>query len=357
MKSYKIAVLPGDGIGVEIVPEAIKVMEAVGAKLGYSFEYEEGLIGGAAIDETGDPLPADTIALCKNSDAVLLGAVGGAKWDSLPVPKRPEIGALLPLRKELGLFANIRPAFVYDELADASTLKKEVVSGTDLVTFRELTGGIYFGKKTRGEDEKGAYALDEDKYYVSEIERIARLAFEAARKRRNKVTSVDKANVLESSRLWRETVVALHEREYKDVELDHLYVDNAAMQLVLRPSSFDIILTENMFGDILTDLASVMTGSIGMLASASVGGDVAMYEPSHGSAPDIAGQGKANPLATILSASMMFQYSFDDREAAVLIENAIKKVLADGYRTPDIIEEGKTLVSTSEMGDLVVKAL
>lgn len=357
MKEYNIAVLPGDGIGPEIVPEAIKVMDAVGEKLGYKFNYEEGFIGGAAIDETGEPLPQETVDLCERSNAVLLGAVGGPKWDDLPVAKRPEVGALLPLREKLALYGNIRPAFVYDELADASTLKKEVVQGTDLVTFRELTGGIYFGKKERGEDENGKYALDEDKYYVYEVERIARLAFETARTRRNKVTSVDKANVLESSRLWRETVKALHEKEYSDVELDHLYVDNAAMQLILRPTSFDIILTENMFGDILTDQASVMTGSIGMLASASVGGDVALYEPSHGSAPDIAGQGKANPLATILSASMLFQYSLKDREAAKMIEDAIKKVLAAGFRTPDIMEEGKTLVTTSQMGDEVVKAL
>lgn len=357
MKEYNIAVLPGDGIGPEIVPEAIKVMDAVGEKLGYKFNYEEGFIGGAAIDETGEPLPQETVDLCERSNAVLLGAVGGPKWDDLPVAKRPEVGALLPLRKKLALYGNIRPAFVYDELADASTLKKEVVQGTDLVTFRELTGGIYFGKKERGEDENGKYALDEDKYYVYEVERIARLAFETARTRRNKVTSVDKANVLESSRLWRETVKALHEKEYSDVELDHLYVDNAAMQLILRPTSFDIILTENMFGDILTDQASVMTGSIGMLASASVGGDVALYEPSHGSAPDIAGQGKANPLATILSASMLFQYSLKDREAAKMIEDAIKKVLAAGFRTPDIMEEGKILVTTSQMGDEVVKAL
>ncbi len=357
MKEYKIAVLPGDGIGPEIVPEAIKVLDKVGEMYGLSFSYEEGYIGGAAIDAVGEPLPQETLDLCKKSDAILLGAVGGPKWDNLPVEKRPEAGALLPLRKALGLYANIRPSVVYEELADASTLKKEVVLGTDLLTIRELTGGIYFGAKYRSEDERGSFAVDENKYYVDEIERICRLAFKIARTRGNKVTSVDKANVLETSRLWRETVVALHDKEFKDVELEHLYVDNAAMQLILRPTSFDVMVTENMFGDILTDQASVMTGSIGMLGSASIGGEVALYEPAHGSAPDIAGQGKANPLATILSVAMMLKYSFEELEAAARIEAAVKKVLASGYRTPDIMEEGKTLVSTSEVGDLVVKAL
>ena len=356
-KVYKVAVLPGDGIGPEIVPEAVKVLDKVGESLGFSFIYEEAVIGGAAIDAVGEPLPASTLELCKRSDAILLGAVGGPKWDSLPVEKRPEAGALLPLRKALGLYGNLRPAVVYDELADASTLKREVVAGTDLLTIRELTGGIYFGKKYRDDDERGHYAVDENKYYVEEIERIARLAFDVARTRRNKVTSVDKANVLETSRLWRETVVRLHQEEYSDVELDHLYVDNAAMQLIIRPTSFDVMVTENMFGDILTDQASVMTGSIGMLGSASIGGEVALYEPSHGSAPDIAGQGKANPLATILSAAMMLQYSFNELEGAKRIEEAVKKVLKEGYRTPDIMEEGKQLVTTAEMGDLVVANL
>lgn len=357
MKEFKIAVLPGDGIGPEIVPEAIKVLDKVGKMFDFSFSYEEGFVGGAAIDAVGEPLPKETLDLCKRSDAILLGAVGGPKWDNLPVEKRPEAGALLPLRKALGLYANVRPSVVYEELADASTLKKEVVSGTDLLTIRELTGGIYFGAKYRDEDGNGKFAVDENKYYVSEIERIARLAFKIARTRRNKVVSVDKANVLETSRLWRETVVALHEKEFSDVELEHLYVDNAAMQLILRPTSFDVMVTENMFGDILTDQASVMTGSIGMLGSASLGGEVALYEPAHGSAPDIAGLGKANPLATILSAAMMLKYSFEEYEAAEKIEVAVKKVLANGYRTPDIMEEGKTLVSTSEVGDLVVDFL
>lgn len=357
MKEYKIAVLPGDGIGPEIVPEAIKVLDKVGELYGLSFAYEEAYVGGAAIDATGEPLPQATLDLCRRSDAILLGAVGGPKWDSLPVEKRPEAGALLPLRKALGLYANIRPSVVYEQLADASTLKKDVVLGTDLLTIRELTGGIYFGAKYRGQDDRGSFAVDENKYYVDEIERICRLAFNIARTRGNKVTSVDKANVLETSRLWRETVVALHEKEFKDVELEHLYVDNAAMQLILRPTSFDVMVTENMFGDILTDQASVLTGSIGMLGSASIGGDVALYEPAHGSAPDIAGQGKANPLATILSGAMMLKYSFNELDAAKRIEDAVKKVLADGYRTPDIMEEGKTLVTTKEMGDLVLKAL
>lgn len=357
MKEYKIAVLPGDGIGPEIVPEAIKVLNKVGQLFGLSFDYEEALVGGAAIDAVGEPLPEATLELCKRSDAILLGAVGGPKWDNLPVEKRPEAGALLPLRKALGLYANVRPSVVYEELANASTLKKEVVAGTDLLTIRELTGGIYFGAKYRGEDEKGKFAVDENKYHVSEIERICRLAFEVARTRRKKVTSVDKANVLETSRLWRETVTALHEREFSDVRLEHLYVDNAAMQLILRPTSFDVMVTENMFGDILTDQASVLTGSIGMLGSASIGGDVALYEPAHGSAPDIAGQGKANPLATILSGAMMLKYSFKEIEAAEKIEHAVKKVLAAGYRTPDIMEKGKILVTTKQMGDLVLAAL
>ncbi|MDD2370376.1 MAG: 3-isopropylmalate dehydrogenase [Firmicutes bacterium] len=357
MKEFKIAVLPGDGIGPEIVPEAIKVLNKVGQIYGFSFDYEEALVGGAAIDAVGEPLPKATLDLCKRSDAILLGAVGGPKWDNLPAEQRPEAGALLPLRKELGLYANIRPSVVYEELANASTLKKAVVAGTDLLTIRELTGGIYFGAKYRGEDEKGKFAVDENKYYVGEIERICRLAFEIARTRRKKVTSVDKANVLETSRLWRETVIALHEKEFSDVRLDHLYVDNAAMQLILRPTSFDVMVTENMFGDILTDQASVLTGSIGMLGSASIGGKVALYEPAHGSAPDIAGLGKANPLATILSGAMMLKYSFKEIEAAEKIEHAVKKVLAAGYRTPDIMEKGKMLVTTSQMGDLVLEAL
>lgn len=352
----RIAVLPGDGIGVEIVAQTVRVLDIVGRKCGLDFSYTEGLIGGAAIDATGSPLPQETLDLCHNSDAVLLGAVGGPKWDNLPVSKRPEAAALLPLRKELGLYANIRPSYLYEALADASTLKREVVLGTDIVTIRELTGGLYFGEKKREKTAEGEVAIDTLVYSTAEIERITRLAFEVARTRRKKVTSVDKANVLESSRLWREVTKRVHE-EYPDVELEHMYVDNAAMQLVRRPTQFDVIVTENMFGDILTDQASMLTGSIGMLPSASIGGKVALYEPSHGSAPDIAGQNKANPLATILSAAMMLEYTFKKLDGARAIEEAVKKVLAKGYRTPDIMEEGKTLVGTREMGDLVCQEL
>jgi len=353
----RIAVLPGDGIGVEIVPQAIRVLDIVGRKYDLDFSYTEGLIGGAAIDATGIPLPDETIELCENSDAILLGAVGGPKWDNLPVDKRPEAAALLPLRKKLGLYANIRPSFLYEPLANASTLKREVVLGTDIVTIRELTGGLYFGEKKREKKANGEEtAIDTLIYSTSEIERITRLAFEVARNRRNKVTSVDKANVLESSRLWREVTKRVHQ-DYPDVELEHMYVDNAAMQLVRRPTQFDVIVTENMFGDILTDQASMLTGSIGMLPSASIGGRVALYEPSHGSAPDIAGQNKANPLATILSAAMMLEYTFKELDGAREIQEAVKKVLEKGYRTPDIMEEGKKLVGTREMGDLVCQEL
>lgn len=353
---HKIAVLPGDGIGVEIVPQAIKVLDKVAKKYGYEFSYEEGLIGGAAIDATGHPLPQETLELCQSSDAILLGAVGGPKWDNLPVDKRPEAAALLPLRKTLGLYANIRPAFLYSALASASTLKEEVIMGTDLVTIRELTGGLYFGEKRREKTETGEVAIDTLVYSTEEIERIVRLAFEIAKTRRKKVTSVDKANVLESSRLWRETVNRIHQ-DYPEVELEHMYVDNAAMQLVRRPTQFDVIVTENMFGDILTDQASMLIGSIGMLPSASLGGKVGLYEPSHGSAPDIAGQDKANPLATILSAAMMLKYSFGYHEAAKDVEEAVAKVLELGYRTPDLMEEGKKLVGTNAMGDLVCEYL
>lgn len=353
---HKIAVLPGDGIGVEIVPQAIKVLDKVAKKYGYEFSYEEGLIGGAAIDATGHPLPQETLKLCQSSDAILLGAVGGPKWDNLPVDKRPEAAALLPLRKTLGLYANIRPAFLYSALASASTLKEEVIMGTDLVTIRELTGGLYFGEKRREKTETGEVAIDTLVYSTEEIERIVRLAFEIAKTRRKKVTSVDKANVLESSRLWRETVNRIHQ-DYPEVELEHMYVDNAAMQLVRRPTQFDVIVTENMFGDILTDQASMLIGSIGMLPSASLGGKVGLYEPSHGSAPDIAGQDKANPLATILSAAMMLKYSFGYHEAAKDVEEAVAKVLELGYRTPDLMEEGKKLVGTNAMGDLVCEYL
>lgn len=351
--AYKVAVLPGDGIGVEIVPEALKVLEAIGEKYGHKFEFTEGLIGGAAVDATGVPLPEETLQLCRESQAILLGAVGGPKWDNLPVHLRPEAGALLPLRKALGLYANLRPAVLYPALAEASPLKKELVEGIDIMVIRELTGGLYFGDKLRETLDNGQQrAVDTLVYTTEEITRIARLAFETARKQGKKLCSVDKANVLESSRLWRETVTELA-KEYPEVELTHMYVDNCAMQLVRWPKQFDVIVTENMFGDILTDQASMLTGSIGMLASASIGGEVALYEPSHGSAPDIAGQNKANPIATILSAAMMLRYSFNLEEEAKLIEKAVVAVLEKGYRTGDLMQPGMKLVTTEEMGSLI----
>ncbi|MGS0765566.1 3-isopropylmalate dehydrogenase [Syntrophomonas curvata] len=351
---YKIAVLPGDGIGVEIVPEAVKVLRAVGKKFGMEFEFTEAPVGGAAYDICGYPLPDATLDLCRRSDAVLLGAIGGPKWDNLPVHLRPELGALLPLRKELELYANLRPCILFPGLLNASTLKEEVVSGVDILVIRELTGGIYFGEKKREKTPDGEKATDTLSYSTYEIERIVRFAYQAARKRRGTLCSVDKANVLESSRLWRETVKRLA-GEYPDVETTYMYVDNCSMQLIRNPGQFDVIVTENMFGDILTDEASMLTGSIGMLASASIGGRVGLYEPAHGSAPDIAGQNKANPLATILSAAMMLRFSFDREEEAVAIEKAVRRVLAEGYRTPDLMEEGKKLLGTIEMGDLVVE--
>ncbi|MGI6648782.1 MAG: 3-isopropylmalate dehydrogenase [Bacillota bacterium] len=355
-KLYKIAVLPGDGIGEEIVPEAIKVLKRIGELYDLEFAFEEAPIGGVAIDTVGKALPESTLALCQKSDAVLLGAVGGPKWDFLPATERPEVAALLPLRKGLGLFANLRPVSVFPALVGASTLKPDVIAGVDLIVFRELTGGLYFGQKSRRPLDSGEEAIDTLVYTTPEIERITRLAFEAARKRRKKVTSVDKANVLESSRLWRETVTRLA-TEYPDVELEHMYVDNCAMQLIRYPKQFDVIVTENMFGDILTDEAAMLTGSIGMLASASLGGQVALYEPSHGSAPDIAGQKKANPLATILSAAMMLRYSFNREAEAQAIEKAVVTVLDEGYRTPDLMEPGMKAVNTEEMGNLVTQKL
>lgn len=352
----RVAVLPGDGIGVEIVPQAIKVLNKVAPKYGIELEYSEGLIGGAAIDAKGVALPEETLQLCKESQAVLLGAIGGPKWDTLPAPQRPEVASLLPLRKHLGLYANVRPTVLNPSLIGASPLKEELVKGTDMVVIRELTGGIYFGDKYRVPHPSGEKAVDILVYTTEEIERIARLAFDIAGKRRKKVTSVDKANVLESSRLWRETVTRLA-KDYPEITLEHMYVDNCAMQLIRNPLQFDVILTENMFGDILTDEASILSGSIGMLASASFGGNVAMYEPAHGSAPDIAGQDKANPLATILSAAMMLKYSFNCIEGAEEIERAVSKVLAEGYRTGDIMEPGKKLVGTEEMGNLVCQKL
>jgi 3-isopropylmalate dehydrogenase len=353
--NYKVAVLPGDGIGPEIVQEAVKVLKVVGEKYGIYFEFTEGLIGGAAYDATGHPLPEETINLCENSDAILLGAIGGPKWDILPEHLRLERAALLAIRKKLGLYANIRPAKLDSSLIDASSLKREVVEGVDLVVIRELTGGLYFGEKRREKTDTGEIAIDTLVYTSEEIERIARLAFEMAMKRpRKKLTSVDKHNVLQSSQLWRDVVTEVA-KDYPEVELEHLYVDNCAMQLVRWPKQFDVIVTENMFGDILTDQASMLSGSIGMLPSASVGGQVALYEPAHGSAPDIAGQQKANPLATILSAAMMLKYSFNMDQAAQEIEQAVSRVLQGEYRTLDIMEPGKKEAATAQMGDLVVE--
>lgn len=350
---YKIAVLPGDGIGKEITPEAVEVLKKVGGKCGLSFEFEEALIGGCAIDATGGPFPELTQRLVKASDAVLLGAVGGPKWEGLDYSIRPERG-LLGLREVLGTFANLRPAKVYPMLADASTLKKEVIEGIDIMVVRELTGGLYFGRpkgieKLPDGTERGVNTLT---YTTHEIERIAKVAFDVAGKRRKKVTSVDKANVLESTELWRRVVSEVH-KGYPDVELGHMYVDNCAMQLIRNPRQFDVIVTENMFGDILSDEASMLTGSIGMLPSASIGGKVGIFEPIHGSAPDIAGQDKANPIATILSVAMMLRYSFNQEKAADVIEEAVLKVLEKGYRTGDIMQPGMKLVGTREMGRLV----
>ena len=353
---YEITVLKGDGIGPEVVEQALLVLEAAGKKAGAGFELHEELMGGCAIDAYGEPLPAKTLQQCRQSDAVLLGAVGGSKWDTLPGNKRPEAG-LLGLRSGLGLYANLRPAIIYNSLKDASPLKSEIIkNGVDIMVVRELTGGMYFGKRGRMKSDEGdEAAFDTEMYSVHEIERIARRAFEAAAKRNKKVTSVDKANVLESSRLWREVVVSVA-KEYPDIELNHMYVDNAAMQLVRKPDQFDVIVTGNLFGDILSDEASMITGSIGMLPSASLGdGKPGLYEPIHGSAPDIAGQDKANPIATILSAAMLLRFSLNLDKQADEIEAAVVKVLGEGYRTGDIASEGCKLVGTKEMGKLILE--
>ena len=350
MNNYKIAVLKGDGIGPEIVDEAIKVLDAVSTKEGFNLEYNEYLIGGSAIDVFDNPCPDETIKGCLNSDAVLFGSIGGPKWDNLPKEKRPETG-LLKLRKSLGLFANIRPAIIFDELVNASTLKPEVIKGVDLEVVRELTGGIYFGEPR---EKTKDVAFNTMIYTREEIERIAEVAFEEAMKRRKKVTSVDKANVLEVSELWREVVEEVHKR-YPLVELEHMYVDNAAMQLIRNPKQFDVILTGNIFGDILSDEASMIVGSIGLLPSASIGGKVGLFEPIHGSAPDIAGQGIANPIATILSAAMMLDY-LNESNGAERIRKAIKEVLSEGYRTKDIASfDAKEVVTTEEMGSLIAE--
>ena len=352
---YNIAVIPGDGIGPEVINEAIKVLDAVGGKYGHEFNYTQVLAGGAAIDAAGECLPQETIDIAKKSDAVLLGAVGGPKWDSLPGDKRPE-RALLGIRKELGLFANLRPAIMFDELKDACPIRPEKVEGgLDLLVVRELTGGIYFGERGYKDTNMGKAAYDIEQYSEGEVKRIAEVAFDMAMKRNKKVTSVDKANVLESSRLWRKTVADVA-KNYPEVELENFYVDNTAMQLVYNPKQFDVIVTSNIFGDILSDEASMITGSLGMLPSASLAeGNFGMYEPVHGSAPDIAGTGKANPMATILSAAMMLKYTFDLSEEADAVENAVKKTLAAGYRTPDIMSEGKTPATTEQIGSLIAQ--
>lgn len=355
--NYKIAVVPGDGIGPEVIDQALRVLDRIGEKYNYTFTYTKVLAGGAAIDATGKCLPQETIDVCKASDAVLLGAVGGWKWDNLPGDERPE-RALLGLRKELGLFANLRPAMLFEELSQACPLKPEIIEGgLDLVVVRELTGGIYFGEKGTKETEMGPAAYDVELYSEEEVRRIAIVAFDMAMKRNKKVTSIDKANVLESSRLWRR-VVAEVAKDYPEVELNNLYVDNAAMQMVLNPKQFDVIVTSNIFGDILSDEASQITGSIGMLPSASLAkGNFGMYEPVHGSAPDIAGQNKANPMATILSAAMMLRYTFGLGQEADDIENAVKKVLSDGYRTPDLMANGGKTIGTKEAGELITSAI
>ena len=352
---YNIAVIPGDGIGPEVINEAIKVLDAVGGKYGHEFNYTQVLAGGAAIDAAGECLPQETIDIAKKSDAVLLGAVGGPKWDSLPGDKRPE-RALLGIRKELGLFANLRPAIMFDELKDACPIRPEKVEGgLDLLVVRELTGGIYFGERGYKDTNMGKAAYDIEQYSEGEVRRIAKVAFDMAMKRNKKVTSVDKANVLESSRLWRKTVAEVA-KEYPEVELENFYVDNTAMQLVYSPKQFDVIVTSNIFGDILSDEASMITGSLGMLPSASLAeGNFGMYEPVHGSAPDIAGTGKANPMATILSAAMMLKYTFGLSDEADAIESAVKKTLAAGYRTPDIMSEGKTPATTEQIGSLIAQ--
>ncbi len=350
-RNYKIGVIKGDGIGPEIVDEAIKVLDALSASEGFNISYHEMLMGGSAIDATGVPLPDETIQGVKQCDAVLFGAIGGPKWDNLERHLRPESG-LLALRKEMGTFANLRPAIVYDELVNASTLKPDVVKGVDIMVVRELTGGIYFGQPRELEDDR---AYNTMVYSRNEVERIAHVAFEIAMKRDKRICSVDKANVLEVSQFWRETVIEVA-KEYPEVELTHMYVDNAAMQLIRNPKQFDVILTGNIFGDILSDAASMLSGSIGLLPSASTGKGVGLYEPIHGSAPDIAGQGIANPLATISSASMMLRYALNEGEAADKIDEAVKKSLAQGYRTGDLgAYDAKEICSCSEIGDIIAK--
>ncbi|WP_424099057.1 3-isopropylmalate dehydrogenase [Moorena producens] len=356
--SYRITLLPGDGIGPEIMAVAVDVLNVVGKRFDINFKFTEALIGGVAIDATNEPLPTDTLELCRNSDAVLLAAIGGYKWDNLPRHQRPETG-LLGLRAGLGLFANLRPATIFPQLIDASTLKRNVVEGVDIMVVRELTGGIYFGQPkgifTQETGEKRG--VNTMAYTEAEIDRIARVGFETAKKRGGKLCSVDKANVLDVSQLWRDRIITLA-AEYPDVELSHLYVDNAAMQLVRAPKQFDTIVTGNMFGDILSDAAAMLTGSIGMLPSASLSeSNPGVFEPVHGSAPDIAGQDKANPLAMVLSAAMMLRYGLDQPQAADCIEQAVVKVLDKGDRTGDIISEGMNLLGCRAMGDALIECL
>lgn len=351
MKNYNISIIKGDGIGPEIVTEAMKVLDAAAKKCNFELNYKEYLMGGIAIDTTGIPLPQETIDGVLESDACLFGAIGGEKWDTLPRELRPETG-LLNFREAMGVYANLRPAIVYDELVNASTLKPEVIKGCDIMVVRELIGGIYFGKPREND---GFKAFNTMVYTKPEIVRIGKTAFELAMKRDKRVCSVDKANVLEVSQLWRDTMNELS-KEYPDVELTHMYVDNAAMQLVRNPKQFDVIVTGNIFGDILSDTASMVVGSIGLLPSASTGDKTAIYEPIHGSAPDIAGQGIANPIATIVSAAMMLRYSLNEIKAANLIEDAIKTALKDGYRTKDLAAyDAKEVLNTSSMGDIIVK--
>ncbi len=354
-RTYRLAVLPGDGIGPEVMAEALKVLEAVSDRFGVRFETKEADVGGIAIDRHGKALPEETVTACRAADAILFGSVGGPKWETLPPEQQPERAALLPLRKLFGLYANLRPAIIFPQLKDASPLKPQIIGdGFDVLVVRELTGGIYFGQPKGREGDR---AFDTMVYTVPEIERIARVAFEAALRRNRRVTSIDKANVLAVSVLWRETVNRIG-KEYSGVELSHMYVDNAAMQLVKNPRQFDVVLCGNMFGDILSDEASMLTGSLGMLPSASLAeGSFGLYEPSGGTAPDIAGKGIANPIAQILSAGMMLKYSFGLDDAYAAIDSSIRSVLEAGYRTVDIMSEGMKKVGTREMGDLIVEEI
>ncbi len=358
--NYTLQILAGDGIGPEVMAEVKKIIRWINDNSEIKIETKDGLIGGASIDTYGVPYSDETLEQSRAADAILLGAVGGPKWDGVEYNIRPEAG-LLRARKELEVFANLRPALVFDALIDASTLKPEVVKGLDILIVRELTGGVYFGEP-RGIEDLGKgqrRGINTQVYTTQEIERVARVAFDLAKKRRNKVTSCEKANVMESGKLWREDVTALHDREFKDVQLEHMYADNCAMQLLRNPSQFDVIVTDNLFGDILSDEAAMLTGSLGMLPSASLGakGSTALYEPVHGSAPDIAGQGKANPLATILSFAMCLRYSFDQSTLADDIESAVQRVLNKGVRTPDIMAKECTEVSTSDMGNALISEL